>query len=459
LQGATDADGDSLTAAVLPGTGPAHGTLSVNACDGSFTYTPAPGYYGPDSFQYVANDGTADSAPATVSLTVLEYDPNPVVAAPTTGSIYSSNQLVLRLNGPNVVLLKGSQVLFSQPLTSLNSLTIVGASAKSDALTVDFNVGGAFSIPGGVVFDCANRARGTDTLVLRGTAASDAFAALAGGFELDGVTFRAPGVKQVRLEGLGGNDTYAVSALPFPLTISDAAGVDTLDFSGASHGVNVSLATSYAQKIFGSGNTLALKGTIENLVGTNYADVLKGNSAANQIWGLDGDDTIYGGSGSDMIDGGSGNDTIYGSSGKCLLFGDAGDDRLYGGSGSSVLVGGEGNDYLAGGYHSNVQIGGLGDDTLKAGSGGDILIGGQTKYDESPAELLAILAEWTSSRSAAARVTNLTQGIGPTGEINLREGDGVLDNQALDALYGGSGADWFLCFDSNSVSNRARTDF
>ena len=34
--------------------------------DGSFTYTPNAGYTGPDSFTYMANDGTVDSAPATV---------------------------------------------------------------------------------------------------------------------------------------------------------------------------------------------------------------------------------------------------------------------------------------------------------------------------------------------------------------------------------------------------------
>ena len=39
-------------------TGPAHGTLTLNA-DGSFTYTPTAGYTGTDSFTYKANDGTA----------------------------------------------------------------------------------------------------------------------------------------------------------------------------------------------------------------------------------------------------------------------------------------------------------------------------------------------------------------------------------------------------------------
>ena len=48
---------------------PAHGTVTLNA-DGSFTYTPAANYNGADSFTYTANDGTADSNVATVTITV-----------------------------------------------------------------------------------------------------------------------------------------------------------------------------------------------------------------------------------------------------------------------------------------------------------------------------------------------------------------------------------------------------
>src|SRR5205085_258562 len=61
----TDVDGNPLTAAVVAQ--PAHGTVTVNA-DGSFTYTPDANYNGSDSFTYKANDGTADSNVATVTL-------------------------------------------------------------------------------------------------------------------------------------------------------------------------------------------------------------------------------------------------------------------------------------------------------------------------------------------------------------------------------------------------------
>ena len=63
----TDVDGDPLTAAVV--TGPAHGTLALNA-NGGFTYTPSADFSGTDAFTYKANDGFADGPPATVSLAI-----------------------------------------------------------------------------------------------------------------------------------------------------------------------------------------------------------------------------------------------------------------------------------------------------------------------------------------------------------------------------------------------------
>jgi VCBS repeat-containing protein len=76
-----DADGDPLTAAV--GTAPAHGHLTLNA-DGSFAYTADDGYVGTDTFTYVANDGMADSAPATVQVRVAAPPPPPAPPVDTT---------------------------------------------------------------------------------------------------------------------------------------------------------------------------------------------------------------------------------------------------------------------------------------------------------------------------------------------------------------------------------------
>ena len=73
----SDAEGDSLSAVVA--TGPAHGALTLNA-DGSFIYTPDANYHGADSFTYRANDGVADSAEATVTLTINPVNDVPVAA-------------------------------------------------------------------------------------------------------------------------------------------------------------------------------------------------------------------------------------------------------------------------------------------------------------------------------------------------------------------------------------------
>lgn len=50
---------------------PSNGTLDTNSLP-NVTYTPNATYSGPDSFEFKVNDGLADSAPATVSITVKE---------------------------------------------------------------------------------------------------------------------------------------------------------------------------------------------------------------------------------------------------------------------------------------------------------------------------------------------------------------------------------------------------
>src|SRR5439155_1544188 len=55
----------------------AHGSLTLNS-DGSFSYTPAASYNGTDSFTYKANDSQADSAIATVTITIRGANDTPV---------------------------------------------------------------------------------------------------------------------------------------------------------------------------------------------------------------------------------------------------------------------------------------------------------------------------------------------------------------------------------------------
>jgi VCBS repeat-containing protein len=70
-----DVEGDPVTAVL--DTDVSNGSLTLNS-DGSFDYTPDVDFNGADSFTYLANDGTADSNVATVTITVNAVNDAPV---------------------------------------------------------------------------------------------------------------------------------------------------------------------------------------------------------------------------------------------------------------------------------------------------------------------------------------------------------------------------------------------
>jgi uncharacterized delta-60 repeat protein/CSLREA domain-containing protein len=86
----TDADDDNLTFTITDA--PDHGTLgsvsapdctATNTCTATVTYTPSGNYNGPDSFKFKVNDGTTDSAEATVDITVNAVDDTSFVVTKT----------------------------------------------------------------------------------------------------------------------------------------------------------------------------------------------------------------------------------------------------------------------------------------------------------------------------------------------------------------------------------------
>ncbi len=97
LTGDSDADGDSLTAAIVAK--PSHGTVTLNA-NGSFTYTPANNFTGTDAFTYQANDGTLASNTATVTITVTQPPcTGPVAAKNDSYSTYKNTTLTIAAPG------------------------------------------------------------------------------------------------------------------------------------------------------------------------------------------------------------------------------------------------------------------------------------------------------------------------------------------------------------------------
>jgi CshA-type fibril repeat protein/VCBS repeat-containing protein len=71
--------GTGLT--VASNTSPSHGALTLDKATGTFTYKPAEGYSGPDTFTYTAVDGSGSPSTATVTITV-----NPTIGADTAST-------------------------------------------------------------------------------------------------------------------------------------------------------------------------------------------------------------------------------------------------------------------------------------------------------------------------------------------------------------------------------------
>lgn len=197
-------------------------------------------------------------------------------------------------------------------------------------------------------------------------------------------------------------------------------GIDAVSYVDSSTGIKVALDNSrISEGDKAAGDTFE---TIEAVIGSLKADVIRGDAYNNIINGHVGDDVIYGGDGVDTLQGGYGHDTIFGENGSDIITGHQGEDTLYGGNGGDQLSGGDDNDHLYGGAHEDYLIGDGGDDHLYGGSGDDLLLG-------------------------AADNDFL---YGDAGQDDLRGGDGV------DTLLGGSGDD--KLFGENGVDTLSGED-
>lgn len=99
-----------------------------------------------------------------------------------------------------------------------------------------------------------------------------------------------------RLNGGGGNDTLVGGSGGDRLAGGD--GTDTTSYAFAPKGVRANLASPADNTGDAQGDTYS---SIENLIGSSYADKLTGNSSANKIDGAKGNDTLTGGSGADVF--------------------------------------------------------------------------------------------------------------------------------------------------------------
>jgi VCBS repeat-containing protein len=139
LENDFDPDGDELR--TMLATNVTHGTLALNT-NGSFTYAPAAGYAGNDSFAYRAADGTATSAVVIATINVV---PAPIVVAtpPLNQTNCVGDTAVFSVTATGTALkyqwLKGSTTLASQT----NDTLVLPNLATGDAGTYRVRLTGA----------------------------------------------------------------------------------------------------------------------------------------------------------------------------------------------------------------------------------------------------------------------------------------------------------------------------
>ena len=346
----TDVDGPSLSAILV--SGPAHGSLALNA-DGSFTYTPTADYNGPDSFSYTANDGSADSNIATVHITINPVNDAPVayddafttnedtpLTVPAAGVLGNDSDI----DGPNL-----SSVLVSGPahgslaLNSDGSFTYTpeGNYNGSDSFTYKANDGLADSdiatahISINPVNDApvahADIATVTeDASVLLNVRANDT--------DVDGDALSIASLSGAK-SALGasisiesGQIRYTADADSFDLLAPGATVADSFAYTAADGHGGFSTATVNLTITGDQNNTVVNLGNGDH----TFVDVTGGRDTT--VYGGNGADTIFGGDGADVLYGQNGADILNGGNGIDLLFGGQDNDRLTGGAGSDTFV-------------------------------------------------------------------------------------------------------------------------
>ncbi|MEP3441116.1 MAG: hypothetical protein ABJN72_06525 [Sulfitobacter sp.] len=233
-----------------------------------------------------------------------------------------------------------------------------------------------------------------------------------------------------QLNGNGGNDTLIAGGGNDTLNGGEGAddlfgglGTDVADYTGSRGSLRVDLLFPEINTNVATGDTYE---SIENLIGSDGRDNLRGTFDDNWIFGSSNVDYIYGRRGDDTLEGGVGNDVLFGEAGADVLIGGIGLDRaqysssrvpllldlalpenntgeaigdtynsiedlaggyagdrvfgnglsnrLFGRQGEDRLDGRWGDDYLNGGANSDTLVGGYGDDTLRGGTHGDMFI-------------------------------------------------------------------------------------
>jgi Ca2+-binding RTX toxin-like protein len=202
--------------------------------------------------------------------------------------------------------LAGGSASCSAP-EQLNAIS-VSFGGGSDSLTVAAGVSPTVPVraDGGTGDDRLSGGAGPDTLEA-GAGGNDA---LNGGGGGDGL-ISGPGADQ--LDGGDGSDLLVADSPCGGHVLGGGAGIDNASFAGSPIAV-IATVGGTAAGLNGNCDPDRLVGT-ERIEGSEFGDVLIGDSGSNGFLGRRGDDLIKGMGGADILDGVEGSDTMFGGKG------------------------------------------------------------------------------------------------------------------------------------------------
>ena len=163
-----------------------------------------------------------------------------------------------------------------------------------------------------------------------GGAGADSLRGAAGGDQLSGGSgadelFGEDGEDRV-LGGAGDDVIFSITTDDEPDVLSGGKGTDLTDYAQASGPVRIDLDGRPDDGVENENDNV--KPDVEDVLGSQFADLLVGSAGANELSGGTGDDRIFGRAGSDGLLGERGSDLLVLGPGTDLGDGGAGADRL-----------------------------------------------------------------------------------------------------------------------------------